>query len=292
VLNGAAAKRAERDNPPRGRFLSVGKARVHVVEKGEGPAILLIHGNGTSALDFELSGVPDRLARSHRVLIPDRPGFGHSTRPRTTIWTPQKQAEVMAGMLRQLGVEQAVVVGHSFGSQVALALALHSPALVRSLVLLSGYYFATLRPDVLLFSPPAIPGIGDVLRYTVAPPFARLIAKPMFKASFSPAPMSPSFHRFPLSMVARPSQIRATAEDAAVMVPAAMALGTRFGELQLPVEVVAGEGDKIAWHRRHAVAVQAALPRSNLTILPDVGHLVHHTAPDAVATVIERAATS
>jgi pimeloyl-ACP methyl ester carboxylesterase len=62
--------------------------------------------------------------------------------------------------LHQLGVERAIVLGHSWGTMVAVSLALQAPTLVRSLVLLSGYYFPTARMDVVLSSPNAIPGIG------------------------------------------------------------------------------------------------------------------------------------
>lgn len=62
-----------------------------------------------------------------------------------------------------------MVVGHSRGTLVAVALAFNHPQAVRSLVLLSGFYFPRFRFDVLLTSPPAIPVIGDVLRYTLSP---------------------------------------------------------------------------------------------------------------------------
>jgi mandelate racemase len=66
-------------------------------------------------------------------------------------------------------MRRPVVVGHSWGTLVALPLALDHPEAVSGLVLLSGYYHPTLRADVPLFSIPAIPFIGDLIRYTVGP---------------------------------------------------------------------------------------------------------------------------
>src|SRR5438445_724921 len=80
-----------------------------------------------------------------------------------------QQPELLHKALQQLGVERPVVVGHSWGTIVALALAERHQADVAGLVLLSGYYFWTLRPDVLLVVAGALPVLGDVLRYTVSP---------------------------------------------------------------------------------------------------------------------------
>ena len=63
----------------------------------------------------------------------------------------------MRGRCQRLGIERPVVVGHSWGTLVALAWALRRPDEVRGLLLLSGYYYPSLRADVVLFAPPAIP---------------------------------------------------------------------------------------------------------------------------------------
>lgn len=78
--------------------------------------------------------------------------------------------------------------------QVAARLdTLQAPQLVRSLVLASGYYYPTVRADVFLFSPPAIPVIGDVMRYTVSPVIGRLILPSLIKAMFAPADVPERF---------------------------------------------------------------------------------------------------
>jgi pimeloyl-ACP methyl ester carboxylesterase len=105
--------------------------------------------------DFESSGLIDLAAKNYRVIVFDRPGFGHSDRPRNVIWTPVAQAELINSALHRLGVSHAIVLGHSWGASVAVALALKYPKLVQGLVLASGYYYPTLRPDVVALSAPA-----------------------------------------------------------------------------------------------------------------------------------------
>ena len=201
----AQARAAERRTPPIGRFLDVDGVRLHYMEQGQGDPVVLIHGNGTLIQDFTVSGLMDGLSGRHRVIVFDRPGFGYSTRPRTRIWTPMAQAELLRKALDQLGVKQALVLGHSWGTLVAVSLALQAPTLVRGLVLLSGYYFPTARFDVPLLSTPAIPVIGDVMRYTVSPLLGRLLLPRIIRRVFEPAPVPERFDRlFPKEMMLRP----------------------------------------------------------------------------------------
>src|SRR4051795_5465521 len=217
-------REAERKHPPVGRFLDVDGVRLHYIERGYGEPLVLIHGNGTLIQDFTIAGLVDRLSERYRVIVIERPGYGYSERPRR-LWTPRAHATLFQQALAQLGVERAIVLGHSWGTMVAVALALQAPSLVRSLVLLSGYYFPTARADVALNLPLAAPVIGDMLRHTVSPAIARIMLPGAIRATFEPAPVPEHFDQlFPKELMLRPLQIRASAEDAALMTPAVVEL--------------------------------------------------------------------
>ena len=109
------ANRAERNDPQSGTFMDVDGTRLHYVDRGSGPVIVLLHGNALRLEDFVAAGMIDRLAKHHRVIAFDRPGFGHSDRPRMQLWTPDAQAELLQKALKRLGVSNAVIVGHSLG---------------------------------------------------------------------------------------------------------------------------------------------------------------------------------
>jgi Thiamine pyrophosphate enzyme, N-terminal TPP binding domain/alpha/beta hydrolase fold len=141
LVNRHFAKAAEHDNPPTGKFLEVNGVRLHYFERGSGAPLVLLHGNGSMIQDFESSGLIDLAAKTYRVIVFDRPGFGHSNRPRNVVWTPAAQAELLRSALGRLGVSGAIVLGHSWGASVAVALALKYPELVQGLVLASGYYY-------------------------------------------------------------------------------------------------------------------------------------------------------
>ncbi len=291
LYNRQRARAAERKTPPMGRFLHVDGVRLHYIERGQGEPIVLIHGNGTMIQDFTVSGLVDRLASRYRVIVFDRPGYGYSSRPRQ-LWTPRAHATLFQRALKQLGVEQAVVLGHSWGTLVAVALALECPALVRSLVLASGYYYPTLRADTFLFSPPAIPVIGDAMRHTISPLVARAMLPGLIKQMFAPAEVPERFeHQFPKELMLRPLQLRAAAEDAALMTPSVLELQHHYSELLMPITIITGADDQIADVGRQSERLHRELPQSDFITLPGLGHMVHHLAPDAVINAVERAAS-
>jgi pimeloyl-ACP methyl ester carboxylesterase len=287
LFNRAATRRAEEGCPPIGEFVEVDGIRLHYVDRGSGPAAVFLHGNGVLLQDYDVSGVIERATISHRVIAFDRPGFGYSDRPRATVWTPAAQAALIAKALDQLGVAPAVVVGHSWGTMVALAMALDHPKCVAGLVLLSGYYYGTARPDVLPASIPAMPLLGDLIAHTSAP-LTGLLSGPLgVKASFAPAPISDKFAAFPAAMTLRPSQIRAAAADTAMMIPAAIALSQRYGELDLPVVIMAGAGDLIAHPDKHAQRLVDDVAGADLRIIAGQGHLFHYAVPEQVVAAID-----
>ncbi|MBV9063413.1 MAG: alpha/beta hydrolase [Alphaproteobacteria bacterium] len=287
AANVLLARKAERQRPPMGRFLHVNGEELHVVDRGEGKVLVLLHGNGSSVDDFAVSGLIERGARKHRVIAIDRPGFGHSPRSARGLMQPEEQADLIAATLSKLGVEHAVIFGHSWGTLVALALAQRHPDLVAALVLASGYYFPTPRPDVLPFSLPALPVAGDALCYTVWPLLSRFTWAPLMRQLFGPAPVSRKLSRCLKPLALRPKQLRATGQETAAMIPAAKRLSAEYGHIRAPVTIVAGEGDRIV-SPEQARRLQAELRIASLHVVPDTGHMVHHSAPEEVFSWIER----
>lgn len=108
LVNQSRARKAERDNPPIGNFVAIDGVRLHYIERGSGEPLVLLHGNGSMIQDFESSGLVDAAAPNFRVIVFDRPGFGHSDRPRNVVWTPDAQAELIKRALEELGVTNAI----------------------------------------------------------------------------------------------------------------------------------------------------------------------------------------
>jgi pimeloyl-ACP methyl ester carboxylesterase len=281
---------AERANPPIGRFIDVDGVRMHYLERGEGTPLVMLHGNGSMIQELRLSGLYELAATRYRVIVPDRPGYGHTRRPRRRWWGPRAQAALLRSMLARLGIERPIVFGHSFGALVALAFALEYPAATRSVVLASGYYFPTARLDVPFMASPAVPVLGDLLRHSISPLIARLVWPQMLKLLFSPVPVPRYFELFPMWLALRPSQLRAAAEEAAQLLPSAMRLQRFYRSLEVPAVIVAGAQDRYVDPARHSVELARRVPHSELVLSPRAGHMVHHVDPRRVLHAVEAAA--
>jgi pimeloyl-ACP methyl ester carboxylesterase len=289
ALVNRSARATERENPPSGNFVEAQGVKLHYIERGTGSPVVLLHGNGVSSRDWQLSGVLDALAANHRVVAFDRPGYGYSERPRGQLWTPFRQAALLSGALAALDINRPVVVGHSWGTLVALALALDYPAEVERLVLVSGYYFPSLRPDVVLQAGPAIPVVGDVLRYTISPILARLMTPLVVHHLFAPAPVPERFAQLPLAMSRRPSQLRASAQEALTMVPSAALLAQRYGELTLPIAIIAGSDDQLVNPLAQSNRLAQLTLAHDADLVAGAGHMVHYFAPERVAAAAHNA---
>ncbi|MTE00268.1 alpha/beta fold hydrolase [Paracoccus sp. YIM 132242] len=287
VVNHRLARKAEQDNPPAGSFLTVKGVRLHYVERGSGEPVVLLHGNGSMIQDFESSGLVDLAARKYRVIVLDRPGYGHSDRPRNTIWTPGAQADLIHDALERLGVTRATVLGHSWGCSVAVALADRYPALVSGLVLASGYHYPTARLDVVGMAAPAVPIVGDVIRYTVSPILSRLIWPILMRKIFGPQAVPEKFAGFPKAMAVRPSQIRASAAESALMIPDALVARDAYPRLGMPVAIITGAEDRLVDPDRQSARLHGDIPHSSFRRIPGAGHMIHQTATEAVMSAIE-----
>ncbi len=286
LVNRNLAKKAERDNPATGSFLHVDGVRLHYVERGSGDPLVLLHGNGSMIEDFESSGLINLAAQDYRVIVFDRPGFGHSDRPRNVIWTPDAQAELIKHALDQLYVSNAVVLGHSWGASVAVSLALKFPDFVRGLVLASGYYYPTARLDVVAMGTPALPLIGDILSYTVSPLISRAIWPFMMAKIFGPRSVPKKFAAFPKELAVRPSQVRASAAESALMIPDAFKLRNQYADLKMPVAIIAGEQDRLIDIDTQSARLHSDVRQSKFHRIAENGHMIHQTATNQVMSAI------
>lgn len=287
------AYRDEAEHRPIGRFLNVRGHRLQVLDRGTGPCLVFLHGNGATIEEIQASGLVDDLAADHRVIVLDRPGFGLSERPSDENWTPELEAEFLAEALTMLGVESPVIIGHSWGALVATNLALAQQGATKALILLSGYYAPTARLDVALQTPVTIPIVGDMLRHTLLPLAARLAAGAGFKKMFSPLPVSEAFlANYPIGLACRPSQLKSVADDTVEMPKAAARLRSRYQDLSIPIHLIAGAEDKVMATEAQSGWLHTVLPASTLQVLAGVGHMVHHAQPVLIAAAVRAAASA
>ncbi|MBJ3774364.1 alpha/beta fold hydrolase [Acuticoccus mangrovi] len=287
LLEAHQRRTAETAFPPVGRFVRMGGSRLHVLDVGSGPPVLLIHGVGSSILDWIASGLIDALTPHARVIAIDRPGYGHSVGSSRVTWTPRRQASLFAALLERLGVPEATVVGHSFGVLPALHMALFRPPAARALVLVGGVFFAGSTVAGAGGLLPSVPGVGRVLRSTVMPSLARAAMPSLIRRMFAPDEPTDAFNAlFSPSMASRPSQLHASLRDIAAMEPAVEQLSSRYGELAVPTTLIAGEKDQIFPTASQSARLAGACPHARFVPIAEAGHMVHHTDTARVAAAI------
>ena len=278
---------AQTDHRPIDAFITADGARLHYFEKGSGTPVVLLHGNGSMIGDFVSSGITERAATGHRVIAFDRPGFGYSERPRGRRWGPFEQAKLFLRAFSLLGIEQPIVVGHSWGTLVALALALEDPEGVAGLVLLSGYYYPVPRSHTSRLAASGFPVVNDLLRHAALLLGGHLMASDAVRRVFAPCAVPERFKRhYSIPHALRPSQIRAVEEEAEMLADSARTFGELYKELNVPVRLIAGSDDRIVDTDKHSARLHRELGTSTFRNVPGIGHMVHHAAPGEVVAAI------
>ncbi len=120
----------------RSRFTTVDGVRVHYQDAGDlkAPTLVLIHGFASSTLVWS-KVLLELAAAGFRVIAPDLPGYGYSGKPRRHEYTIGSQARMVVGLLDELGIDSATIIGSSYGAAVAASVALDQPERVEKLIL-------------------------------------------------------------------------------------------------------------------------------------------------------------
>jgi pimeloyl-ACP methyl ester carboxylesterase len=129
-------KKAAQYLPPSGTFAQLGTTKLHYVDQGQGPAIVMVHGLAGNLHNFTY-GLASPLAKNYRVICVDRPGCGYSERHGHADSSLEAQADTLALLLDHLAIESAVFVGHSLGGAISLAMAQRHPQKVKALALIA-----------------------------------------------------------------------------------------------------------------------------------------------------------
>lgn len=280
------ARRVERALPPRGRFLDVDGARLHYLDEGQGPALLLLHGLAGHAGTFTHSLV-ERLAADHRVVVMERPGSGWSVRAPGAAAGPFADARVVAAFVRALGLERPLVVGHSLGGAVALALAVEEPALVCALALVAPLTAVEpVPPPAFTRLAIASPRARRLVAWTLATPVAILRRRATLDVVFGPDPVPEDYATRGMGVLGmRPAGFYEASTDLVAVRDDMERLVARLHEVRPPVGVLFGTGDRILDHRRHGAELVARIPHAWVELV-EGGHMLPLTMADRVAAFV------
>ena len=283
-----AVQKAEATFPPIGEFVTVEGIQLHYLCQGTGQSVVLLHGNAGFVQDYSLKTL-DQLAPQYHACAFDRPGHGYSARFLNRITTPIDQARLLHNAFQQLGIEQPILVGHSWSGIVVLAYALEYPKDISGIVLLGAVTFRRGQGvNPLLEQIAAIPLVGDVFRLILPLILGSKLVEQVLTRAFAPDSTPEDYLRTAQALWTRPRQTTAVAEDNQTITPAIEALSPRYQDIRIPTVIVTGDSDQIVDAESNSLALSQVISDAIFIQLADTGHSIPQTRPDAVLEAIRQ----
>lgn len=251
------------------RHVDVAGRRMAYEQTGEGPNLVLLHGAVTDLRSW--GDVVDLLGTTFSVTAFDAPGCGGSDDPADT-WQMDDYADSVAGLLAELGLGPAHLVGHSWGSSLAVATHLRHPGAARSLVLAGAYagWSGSLTPDAVAQRLALAHEVAD-----------QLDAGARWDPTSMPGLLSDRISEAGRARIVETMRaIRASGTRTMAAALAACDLRPALGDVTVPTLLLAGDRDERS-PLAVAEALHAAIPRSTLTVLPGLGHEMFAEDPRA-----------
>jgi pimeloyl-ACP methyl ester carboxylesterase len=284
-------RRIEAAVPINGRFVEVDGERFHYVEEGKGPPLVMIHGlmGSSRNLTYALSG---QLRERFRVITVDRPGSGYSTRHSGTAADLPAQARQMAAFIKTLDLDKPLVLGHSLGGAISLALALDHPHAVSGLILVAPLtHPQRLLPLVFLSLAVRPAWLRRWVSHTLTMPIGLLTKGAVVNGVFAPDAPPTDFATQgggllgmrPDNFYAASSEINRVNDDLPEMVK-------RYPQLSLPIGLIYGARDKVLDFQEHGQALASKVPGLKLQVVEGRGHMLPITAVDRVVALVEQIA--
>ena len=296
LLGGAAlfsartARKVEAALPPKGRFVDLGGERLHYLDEGQGPPVVMIHGLGGQSAHFTHS-LTERLKADFRLIVVDRPGAGHSPRGREAPANVRAQATTIAKLIRHLKLERPLIVGHSLGGAIALALALDHPDCVGALALIAPLTHPQEQvPEAFKGLVIQSPAMRRLVANTIATPAAIATRDKVLAHVFGPDPVPEDFGTAGGGLLGlRPDAFYNTSTDLLAAGADLPEMVERYGTIAVPVAILYGKDDRLLAPAAHGEAMRGRVPNLRLDIV-EGGHMLPITAPDMTAAWIREVA--
>ena len=269
-------------------FTTVEGLRVHYLETGTGPTLVMIHGNAGNADDFG-NGVIELLCDHYRIVALDRAGHGQSDRPKGKPATLEYQADFLHHTLVQLGITHPILVGHSWGGSLALAYALKYHKEVSALVLVAPAAYPDKGEDRLIrmaVTPPVIGDISLLLGRLILGPH---ILKKELARAFYPEPVPEEYLKQATHSWLTRRHLKSYLEDEWTLNGSLKHLSRHYSEINIPVVIVTGDKDKVVIPKDNAYRLKSTLAHANLIEVKYAGHEIPQTHPETIYTAIKKA---
>jgi len=259
-------------------LMDVDGLTVAYLDEGQGRPLLLLHGWPTSS--FLYRNITPVLAQRHRVVVPDLPGFGASSKPVDRTYSFELFASVLDALVERLGLDDLGLLVHDLGGPIGVHWALHRPGRVSRLALLNTLLYPDFDPTVIDFVMTLADedrrhelvsedGLREVLRVGVS--HAEALSDESLDGIT--APFTSEEDR------------RALAQAGFGLHPDGFAdIARLLPDVQIPVLGLYGSDDKILPDVAETFAhVQRDVPHAQIEAVPGAGHFLQEEVPSLLA---------
>lgn len=289
TMTGVGVSRAEQQVDPIGQFITVNGVKLHYVMAGEGPGIVLVHGASSNLREFTSSVLPT-LAKTHRVIAFDRPGYGFSERPSEAQgWlNPTQLAALMLDASEALGVKRPVLVGHSWAGSVVMSALVHLPERISGGVLLSGVAGHWTGPlDWKYTLAEQRPWLSKLFAYTLVQPLGQFFVQDGLAEVFAPDPVPEGqVERSGIALALRPKTYLYNVRDMNELSAYMQTLSPHYAQVRSPLLIIHGESDSLVPFWNHGRRLLPVMPQAQVLLLAKTGHAPHHTKTAEVTAAI------
>lgn len=260
------------------KFVNVNGINIHYKTYGQGePTFILLHGFGASV--FSWREVVEPLAQYGTVIAYDRPAFGLTERPLEwegeSPYGPQAQVDIVLGLMDELGVEKAILVGNSAGGTVSMQVALQHPERVEALILVDAAVYAGggapswSRP---ILKTPQMNHVGPLIARQLQAQGVEFIKTAWHDPSKITQDIFDGYQK-PLQIANWDKalwQLTVASEESGLV--------ERLAEITMPTLVITGDDDRIV-PTEQSLRLADELPNAELKVIAQSGHLPHEEKP-------------
>lgn len=285
-------KHVEDKWPAIGEFADIDGMRVHYVDVMAGdqsdlPAMVFVHGSNGNIRDQMAPLRPLFEGRARMVFI-DRPGHGYSTRKSNEYCDPSLQAQVISGLMEYLGIEKAIISGHSLGASITVAFGVHYPEKTAGLLFLAPATHPWPSGVEWYYKLANAPVIGLFFSYVFASPIGWLKYHGGVTAVFAPNKLPQDYETVSgTRMALRSRQFHNNSLDVANLNKHVLRLFHRYNEIKAPTVIITGDSDDIVMAHIHSDGLKRDIEDAQLVTIKGMGHKPDYLALEEIVTGIE-----
>jgi len=272
-----------------GKYIEISGIKIRYNQLGKGQDILFIHGTPGSIEDWD--PVISSLSSNYRVTVFDRPGHGCSSAEKIG-YNLKHNANIVLGIINELQLENVIVVGHSYGGSVILALAVSKPHQIEAFLPIAGatYPLENIKP---IYSLIKIPIVGRGLAAVASSFVGPAMIKAGLNEAFHPNEdiITEGFIDTRVKIWLQTKVLISTAKeelnlnsDLEKIIPDYGNISKKFFIIHGDNDLLVPKGDSFKLHKR--------IRNSKLLIFDNTGHQVQYTRPDILIKTINEVASN